>query len=259
MTDPGLPARPPPKIFLVDDEAPARSRLRELLADIAGELPTQVVGEAANGQEALVMLSARPADIALIDVQMPEMNGLELARHITSLERVPAVIFTTAHEDYAVAAFELSAVDYLLKPVRAARLKAALEKAAEGRPLQHEQLEQMGAAPRRHLSVVERGRVTLVPVLDILYLKAELKYVTVRTRSREYLVEESLTQLEQEFYGVFVRVHRSYLVARRLIRGFERTADDGDGGGWVVVLEGSEERLPVSRRQWPMVKQLVSA
>jgi two-component system response regulator AlgR len=259
MPDQNLLRRQPPGIFLVDDEPPARSRLRELLADIADVFPTQVIGEAANGQEALMMLSARPADIALIDVQMPEMNGLELARHITGLQRAPAVIFTTAHEDYAVAAFELSAVDYLLKPVRAARLKAALEKAVEGRPLKNEQLNQMGASPRRHLSVVERGKVSLVSVLDILYLKAELKYVTVRTRSREYLVEESLTQLEQEFAGIFVRVHRSYLVARRLIRGFERTAEEGDGAGWVVLLEGSEERLPVSRRQWPMVKQLVSA
>lgn len=248
----------PPRIFLVDDEAPARHRLRELLADIAPEFPTQVVGEASNGQEALMMLAATPADIALIDVQMPEMNGLELARHMTGLQQAPVVIFVTAHEDYAVAAFEVTAADYLLKPVRASRLQSALRKAV-GAAAAPREAGQGAAAPRQHLSVAERGRVAFVPVLDIVYLKAELKYVTVRTREREYLVEESLTQLEQEFAGVFVRVHRSCLVARRLIRGFERTADEGEGAGWAVVLEGTEEKLPVSRRQWPLVKQLVPA
>jgi two-component system response regulator AlgR len=250
--------RPGLKLFLVDDEAPARNRLRELLGDISGELATRVVGEAANGQEALMMIAASAPDIALVDVQMPEMNGLELTRHIARLERVPAVIFITAHDDYAVAAFDLSAADYLLKPVRAERLKSALEKAAARRPQKGELLQQVASGPRQHLSVAERGRVSFVPVLDILYMKAELKYVTVRTREREYLVEESLTQLEQEFAGVFVRVHRSCIVARRLIRGFERVAEENEGAGWAVLLHGTEERLPVSRRQWPLVKQLAS-
>lgn len=255
--------RAPLRIFLVDDETPARDRLRVLLDDIAAEVPTLVVGEADNGQGALIMLASTPADIALVDVQMPEMNGLELARHMMALEHVPAVVFTTAYEDYAIAAFEVQAIDYLLKPVRSARLKSALEKAASNgfakpKPLELERAG--GGAPRQHLSVAERGRITLLPVLDILYLKAELKYVTARTREREYLVEESLTQLEQEFGGVFVRVHRSCLVARRLIRGFERASDEGgDGAGWAVVLQGSDEKLPVSRRQWALVRQLVSS
>lgn len=251
--------RAPTRVFIIDDEAPARVRLKELLGDLAQDLPTTVVGEASNGQEALVMLQATPADVALVDVQMPEMNGLEFARHATRLEPPPAVVFTTAHDQYAVAAFEVNALDYLLKPVRAVRLKTALQKAVAGGPVQREPLERAAGAPRHYLSVSERGRITLVPVLDIVYLRAELKYVTVRTREREYLVEESLTQLEQEFSGVFARIHRSCLVARRLIKGFERLTDpDGEGAGWSVLLHGVEEKLPVSRRQWSAVKQLVA-
>ena len=250
---------PPIRIFIVDDEAPARSRIKELLGDLAGELRTEVVGEAANGQEGLVMLQTTPADVALVDVQMPEMNGLEFARHASQLERPPAVIFATAHDQYAVAAFEVNALDYLLKPVRAIRLKAALLKALQGGSIKRESVERASNSPRHYLSVSERGRISLVPVLDILYLRAELKYVTVKTKEREYLVEESLTQLEQEFSGVFVRIHRSCLIARRLIKGFERvSSDDGEGAGWAVLLHGCDDKLPVSRRQWSTVKALVT-
>jgi two-component system, LytTR family, response regulator AlgR len=254
-------SRVPVRIFLVDDEAPARARMKELLGDLAMDLATTVVGEAANGQEALIMLATTPADVALVDVHMPEMNGLEFARHAMQLERPPAVIFTTAHDQYAVAAFELNALDYLLKPVRAVRLRAALQKASSSGPAQREQFERASSnTPRHYLSVSERGRITLVPIMDIVYLRAELKYVTVRTKEREFLVEESLTQLEQEFGGVFVRIHRSCLVARRLIKGFERATDpDGESAGWAVMLHGVDDRLPVSRRQWSAVKTLVTA
>lgn len=251
--------RIPLRIFLVDDEAPARERLKELLGDLAVELPTVVVGEAANGQEGLMMLETTPADVALVDVQMPEMNGMEFARHAAQLERPPAIVFTTAHDEYAVAAFEVNALDYLLKPVRAIRLKAALLKASASGPIKREPVERAANTPRHYLSVSERGRISLVPILDIIYLRAELKYVTVKTKDREFLVEESLTQLEQEFSGVFVRIHRSALVARRLIKGFEKAVDqDGEGAGWSVLLHGIDEKLPVSRRQWSSVKSLVS-
>jgi two-component system, LytTR family, response regulator AlgR len=256
---PSTNSRVPIRIFIVDDEAPARARIKELLGDLANELPTAVVGEAGNGQEGLVMLQSMPADVALVDVQMPEMNGLEFARHAAQLERAPAIVFATAHDQYAVAAFEVNALDYLLKPVRAVRLKSALLKASQTGPVKREPLERAATSPRHYLSVSERGRISLVPVLDILYLRAELKYVTVRTKDREFLVEESLTQLEQEFAGVFVRIHRSCLIARRLIKGFERTAaEDGDNAGWAVMIHGCDERLPVSRRQWSTVKSLVS-
>ncbi len=246
------------KVIIVDDEQPARNRLRELLEDCRGELPHRVAGEAANGVEGLKAVTAAEADVVLVDIQMPEMSGIEFARHLQVLERPPAVIFVTAHDRYAVEAFEVNAVDYLTKPVRAARLLAALKKAASGARLARGVLESIDPAPRRYFSVAERGRVTLVPVSEVIYLRAELKYVTLRTREREHLVEESLQQLEQEFGGVFVRIHRNCLVARRLIRGFERGAETEGEIGWSVILEGCEEKLPVSRRQWAQVKSLVT-
>lgn len=249
---------PPLRIFLVDDEAPARTRMRALLGDLQAELPNVVVGEAANGHEGLALLAEHPADVALVDIQMPEMSGLEFARHLTGLDKPPAVVFVTAHDRYAIEAFEVNALDYLLKPVRASRLAAALGKAAAAGVVKRDALEKAAKAPRRYLSVAERGRITLVPVADILYLRAELKYVTIRTRDREHLLEESLTALESEFGNTFVRVHRSCLVARRALRGVERVTDeDGEGAGWAVSLEGTAEKLPVSRRQWPAVKALL--
>ena len=246
------------KIVIVDDEQPARNRLRELLGDCREELPHRVAGEAANGVEGLKAVTAAEADVVLVDIQMPEMSGIEFARHLQVLERPPAVIFVTAHDRYAVEAFEVNAVDYLTKPVRGARLLAALRKAGSGARLARGVLESIDPAPRRYFSVAERGRVTLVPASEVIYLRAELKYVTLRTREREHLVEESLQQLEREFGGVFVRIHRNCLVARRLIRGVEQGAETEGEIGWSVILEGCEEKLPVSRRQWAQVKSLVT-
>lgn len=244
----------PLRVFVVDDEAPARSRMKALLADIAGELPTELAGEAANGVEALARLADAAADVALVDIRMPQMDGVELARHLALMPQPPAVVFTTAYDQYAVQAFELNAVDYLVKPVRAQRLAAALEKARRASPPARETLARLAPEARCHLSVSERGRILLVPVADVLYLKAELKYVTARTRSREYLLDESLTRLEQEFAAGFVRVHRNCLVARGAIAGFEKTSGEDGETHWSVLLAGLDERLPVSRRQWPAVK-----
>jgi two-component system response regulator AlgR len=246
------------RVFIADDEAPARERLRELLQDIAAEVPNVVAGEAKNGIEALERLPASAAQVLLLDIRMPGMDGLELARHVTGMEDAPAVIFVTAHDKHAIEAFELSALDYLLKPVRAERLAAALKKAAAGGAPRRENLERAAGAPREYLSVAERHRIVLVPVKDILFLRAEQKYVTVRTREREYLIEESLVALEREFSGPFVRIHRNCLVARAAIRGFERTGGGDDEAHWQVVLDGFAERLPVSRRQWPTVRELVA-
>jgi two-component system response regulator AlgR len=246
----------PIRLVIIDDEQPARSRLRELLEDCRGDLPHTLAGEAANGVQGLQVVASAEADVALVDIHMPEMSGIEFARHLQVLEHPPAVIFVTAHDRYAVEAFEVNAVDYLTKPVRAARLLTALKKAANGARLTRGVLESLDPAPRRHFSAAERGRVTLVPISEVIYLRAELKYVTLRTREREHLVEESLTQIEQEFGGVFVRIHRNCLVARRLIRGFERGVETEGEVGWSVVLDGLDEKLPVSRRQWPQVKIL---
>ena len=244
------------RVVLVDDEAPARSRLKELIVDCAPQVPAQVVGEAGSGKEALELLASVSADLLLVDIRMPQMSGIEFARHALALESPPAIIFVTAYDEYAIKAFELRALDYLLKPVRRARLLAALSRArgmvAPGR----DTLRGLESAPRQHLSVPERGRINLVPLADILYLKAELKYVTIRTAEREYLLEESLTHLEQEFAGAFVRIHRNCMVAKSHIRGFEKADVQEGEQGWVVLLDGCAEKLAVSRRQWPLVKEL---
>ena len=245
------------RVFIADDETPARERLKELLGDIAAEVPTTVAGEAQNGFELLDRLPQTGTQVLLLDIQMPGMGGLEVARHLALLPEAPAVIFVTAHDRHAVDAFELNALDYLLKPVRAARLAAALKKASAAGPPPREQLARAAAQAREYLSVTERHRIVLVPVRDIVYLRAEMKYVTLRTRAAEHLIEEPLVALEREFAEVFVRVHRSCLVARAAVRGFERAAPGEDEAHWNVVLDGVPERLPVSRRQWAEVRALV--
>jgi len=247
----------PLRVFVADDEAPARERLRELLADIAGELPTEVTGEAQNGLEAIERLPSSGAQVLLLDIQMPGMGGLEVARHLAGLAAGPAVVFVTAHDRHAVEAFELNALDYLMKPVRAARLAAALRKAVAAGPPPKQRLAHAARQPREYLSVVERNRIVLVPLREIVFLRAELKYVTLRTRSAEHLIEEPLVALEAEFAERFVRVHRNCLVARAAVRGFERAAGGEEEAHWNVVLDGVAERLPVSRRQWAAVRALV--
>jgi len=261
-----------PSILIVDDEPVARSRLRELLADLAPDFPHRIVGEAPNAPEALSQIEAAHPQIVLLDIQMPGMTGIELARHISARAQsdpprpMPLIIFATAHDEFAVDAFEVRAIDYLLKPVRAERLRQALERALTRIPLEQAQaIDQLARATntrRRHLSVHERGRVILVPLEQVVYLKAELKYITVRSKEREYLIEESLTSLEEEFGDRFVRIHRNALVARPSIAGFERVTPTGEAEGgdpyWQVVLRDIPERLPVSRRQWSTVKNLVT-
>ena len=261
-----------PSILIVDDEPLARSRMRDLLADLAPEFPHRIVGEAPNAPEALARIESLQPQIILLDIQMPGMSGIELARHVSarahsaeSPRRMPMIVFVTAYDEFAVDAFEVRAIDYLLKPVRAERLAQALRRALGRMPDEHaRQIDELASGTqtrRRHLSVHERGRVLLVPIEEVVYLKAELKYITVRTREREHLIEESLTALEEEFSDRFVRIHRNALVARPAIAGFERVQPQGEGEGgdpyWQVVLRDISERLPVSRRQWSIVKNLV--
>jgi two-component system, LytTR family, response regulator AlgR len=249
----------PLQVVIVDDEAPARNRMRDVLADCSAAVPLAVAGEAASGHDALELLASLRADVALLDIRMPEMDGIELAQHLQKLDHPPAVIFTTAYDAYAIRAFELHAVDYLLKPIRAARLREALARVRSSPAPASSALRELQREARAYLSAQERGKVHLIPVGDIIYLKAELKYVTVRTAHREFLIEESLTRLEQEYSDRFVRVHRNCLVARAAIRGFERGAG-GDGengdGHWVVLLENSEEKIAISRRQQHIVREL---
>jgi two-component system response regulator AlgR len=243
-----------PRILIADDEAPARARLRDLLDDCRDGFPLVIVDEARNGREVLEVLNRDKVDIVLLDIRMPEIDGMEAARHISGMAEPPAIIFTTAFDSYAIKAFEVNAIDYLLKPIRAERLLMALGKTRAAPPVSRQALDAASNMPRRHLSVHERGKIILVPIADVLYLRAELKYVTVRTVEREHLVEESLTHLEEEFADSFVRIHRNCLVARSAIAGFERNAEESESG-WAVVIKGTNEKLPVSRRQHGVVKQ----
>lgn len=243
------------KVFIVDDEPPARNRLRELLSDCNEQLPLTVVGEAANGQEALDKLTVDPADVVLLDIRMPQMDGIELAQHLQKLPTPPVIIFTTAYDSYAIRAFELHAIDYLLKPIRLGRLFDALSRARSAVPVRTEVLRELLPEPRRNLSIHERGKIHLIPIEQVLFLRAELKYITVRTGEREYLIEESLVALEKEFATRFVRIHRNCLVAKDAIEGFERGTDEGEGSGWMVRLKGLPEALAISRRQQHIVRE----
>lgn len=244
------------RVFIVDDEPPARNRLRDLLNDCNAQLPLEVVGEAGNGKIALEMLADLPVDVVLLDIRMPEMDGIELSQHLQKLPKPPAIIFATAYGDYAIKAFELHAVDYLLKPIRLGRLFEALTRAREAVPVQIETLRELLPEPRKNLSVHERGKIQLIPIEQVLYLRAELKYITIRTTEREHLIEESLTALETEFAARFVRIHRNCLVAKEAIEGFEKGSEEtGESAGWCVKLKGLDEKLAISRRQQHIVKE----
>lgn len=244
----------PLRIFLVDDEIPALNRLKDILADCAGLCPHEVLGTAANGMTALAQLAEIHADVVILDIQMPQMSGIEVARRLLDYAHPPLVIFATAFEDYGVAAFDVRAVDYLLKPIRQDRLLAALRRVEElrqSRPV----LPSMPTGARTHFSVTERGRVHLIPVSETIYLKAEQKYITLRTLAREYLLEDSLTRIEEEFGSRFVRIHRNCLLAREAIIGFDREVQSGGEARWVAVLRDLSERMPVSRRQQHVIKE----
>lgn len=249
QTNPETPLR----LFVVDDEAPARRRLCEVLEDCSQQLPLQVVGESDNGLDALETAQRERLDALLLDIRMPGMDGIEVAQHLQKLHRPPAIIFTTAYDNYACQAFEVNAVDYLMKPVRAERLVAALSKAKSLNQTTLDALRHAHPKARTHLSLSEKGKLRLVPVGDILYLKAELKYITVRTLEREYLLEESLVKLEIEFGERFLRIHRNCLVARDLVEQVGKLAGNDDGH--FVRLRGLDESLPVSRRQYSQLRE----
>ena len=232
------------KTLIVDDEALARSRLARLLGE-AGLAATDIHG-AADAQEALQCL-ARPGprfELLLLDIHMPGASGLALARAIAARSAPPAVVFVTAHAGHALQAFELNAVDYLTKPVRLERLRQALAKLRRGHG------EQMAEA----LLIPGRGRTERVPLAEVLYLKAEQKYITVRTAQRSYVMDGSLGELELRHPGRFLRVHRNALVARGAVRALEKCLAPDGGEGWCVRLQGLPERLPVSRRQLAAVR-----
>ena len=239
------------RVLIVDDEKLARDRLRELLNEIGGHT---VVGEGMNGNEAVEKSAALNPDVVLTDIRMPGMDGLEAAMHLMGMENPPMVIFTTAYDQHALHAFEVNAVDYLLKPIRKDRLAAALDKAKKLTLQQLQEINQAQDTPqaRTHISVHLRGNIRLVPVQDILYFMADSKYVTVRTTGEEHLIEDSLVNLEKEFgEKVFLRIHRNALVATDYIKGIEKST----AGNWQVALKGLEKKLDVSRRHAAAVRR----
>ena len=242
------------KVLIVDDEALARARLRTLLQDCSAP-GANVEAEAANATQAIEWLQRKQVDVALIDIHMPGADGLTLARTLRTLPNPPAVVFVTAYAEHAVHAFELEAVDYLTKPVRLERLQATLQKvernmqAAKG--LEPE-------LPEEILIIQDRGRTERVPLSQVLYFKAELKYITVRTGAKSYLLEGSLSELEEKYKTRFVRIHRNALIARRSVRTLEKHDDPLEGEGWAVRLNGIDELLFVSRRQLAAVREVIA-
>jgi len=250
------------KVLIVDDEELARMRLRGLVTDNP-EPRAQVIGEAANAAQALVYLAERGCDLVLLDIQMPGRDGMQLAAQLRAMPQPPAVVFVTAHAEHALRAFELDAVDYLTKPVKRERLQAALQRVAQrlSRPPAPPPAEPAEAPV---IIVSDRGRIVRVPVAEVLYLKAELKYVTLRTAAHTHVLDDSLADLEDRLGERFLRVHRNALVARHAVRALERRAvagegDDDSGEVWAVRIAPVDEWLAVSRRQVAAVREALVA
>ena len=245
-------------LLIVDDEPLARAKLSAMLAKSHEHAIARVI-EAANGEHALVAAQACPVNVALLDVQMPGMSGITLARELRARYKHMALVFVTAYEDYAFGAFEVEAVDYLTKPVRQERLDAALERAA--RWLAAVASTSASNAEEPHVVVLERGAVLRVGVSSIVYFKAEMKYTTIRTAEREYVIETPLSELETAYPDRFIRVHRNALVANNAITALVKhaTPDDDSGEGWVIHVRGLTDTLAVSRRQLTEVRARVKA
>ena len=251
----------PLKILLVDDEALARMRLRTLLQDCA-DPASEVVGEAGDGDEALALLRDKPCDLLLLDIGLPGLDGMQLAAALRASANAPSVVFVTAHAEHALRAFELDAADYLTKPVSRERLRSALQRVAQRRRAADAPAAASDAA--RVLVVNDRGRVLRLPLADVLYLKAELKYVTLRTPAHSYVLDDPLSELEQRLGDGFLRVHRNALVARSAVRALQRRRGDGASGDeghaehWAVQLMPTGEWLAVSRRQLAAVREALT-
>jgi two-component system response regulator AlgR len=252
----------PLQVLLVDDEPLARMRLRALLHDCA-DPACEVIGEAGDAAAAQALLRERRCDLLLLDIGLPGPDGMQLAAALRGLPKPPSVVFVTAHAEHALNAFELDAVDYLTKPVIRERLRSALQRVAQRR--RAADMPAHAADPTRVLVVHDRGRVLRLPLADVLYLKAELKYVTLRTAAHSYVLDDALADLEQRLGEGFLRVHRNALVARSAVRALQRRRGDGASGDeghaehWAVQLVPTGEWLAVSRRQLAAVREALSA
>lgn len=240
------------KVLIVDDEPLARRRLATLLASVDG---VEVIGEAGDGAQALAAVDRHDPDLVLLDIRMPGIDGLEVARRLALRDDPPMVVFCTAYDEHALAAFEAEAVDYLLKPVRRERLLSALERVRRynGEASSEPAAGDSARKQRTHICARVRGEMKLVPISAIVYFLADAKYVEVHYDGGQVLIEDSLVSLEEEFGGRFVRVHRNCLVARERIDGLARSAD----GETIVRLRDSPAQLEVSRRNLPQLRRLL--
>lgn len=237
------------KILIVDDEAPARERLRALLQEL--DLSCEVTAEASNGAEALDYCQNQEIDLVLLDIRMPGMSGLEVAAELGSRDTPPAIIFTTAYNEYALEAFDQHAVDYLLKPIRRERLERALQRSSVLTRPQLSALEAINAPVEEYISANYRGGVHRIPLEDVIYFRADQKYVTVRHSEGELLLEESLKSLEERFASRMLRIHRNALVSKRRLNGLVKSPD----GRALVSLRGTDEQLEISRRHLSEVRR----
>ena len=234
------------QVLVVDDEIPNRERLVRLVEQQPGYT---VIGQAGNGHEAIEQCHALHPNIVLLDITMPGMDGLTAARFLSRLEQPPAVIFCTAHDEFALKAFELQAVGYLVKPVNVQKLAAALEQAAR---LTRDQAEALACDKvRNHIMVTRKGGIELLPIADIRCFRADQKYVEALHVSGTALLSETLKELEDEFSDAFVRVHRNALVSVSHIEAIDRDNEGQDR----VRLQGIDWHPPVSRRQLPELKR----
>jgi len=231
------------RVLIVDDEPPARDRVRRLLSEIED---CAVVGEVANGSDALAACATLKPDVVLLDVRMPGLWGIEVAQHLSTLLDAPAVIFTTAYGDHAIDAFDAHAIGYLLKPIRKEKLQRALTHASRiSAPRLAQATREANIEHRREHVCARLGeQLRLIPVTDIYYFLADQKYVTVRHKGGEDLIDEPLKELGAEFAGDFIRVHRNALVAEKYIAAVERS----DDGQYSVRIRDCDIVLQVSRR-----------
>ena len=249
------------RVLVVDDEPLARARLCTLLADCQ-KPEARAEAQAANAVQAMEYLQHQRFDVLLLDIHMPGADGLHLAQQLKALAAAPAVVFVTAHAEHAVQAFELDAADYLTKPVRLERLQAALQKAERlllSRAAAASASTKAAAADAGECILIqERNRTERLPLGEVVYFKAELKYVTVRTAQRQYILDSTLGELEEKYGAHFLRIHRNALVAKRAARALQKHHDPEEGEGWALRLDGVAELLFVSRRQLAAVKDLLA-
>jgi two-component system response regulator AlgR len=230
------------RVLIVDDEPLARARLAVLLGDC---VDVEIVGSVADGESALAAIGEQQPDILLLDINMPGLNGTALAKRLVGRAR-PQVIFCTAYEAHALQAFELGAVDYLLKPVRLERLRDALQRAER-------RLADQGRDTPKYLRGRLRGEEVRIALDEVICLVADEKYVVVQHRRGELLIEESLRQLEETYPNQLIRLHRNCLVPPSRLLGLKTLSD----GRVLARLDGTEISPEISRRNLPAVRKLL--